>query len=1656
MADRMPVGQVWIRVSPDTRGFARETKGELKKLKSLDNYKVTVGVEIDSEQVENDFAKTVRSLQRKAATEDFRVRIQTELAWSKGDYRRQVREQAGKYQELADEQKVEIKTNLDSDGAASPYSPTVNLAVDDSKFERDVKRLMDQTKAEMKVSVKKKTVREEVREAVDEVGTYLGRLMDLDRNKMQIQVEADDLDKAKEHLAQVRHYYDGLTDDLAGGRRELDRINREYSTISRRLGRARWQLTKINQEAKGGTEEYRTLARRMVALNRQLQVYGAERKRLAARARKDFLAVNMNMESMREAEEQVEELRERVDEIASEIEVGLDRTSIAAVSAELFTLVRPRIIRVYTRLVNSAQWQKFWNRANESAKGISNSMMRYATQIVGVRLLWKTVVDLVRVVPKLDMMIPNLAGVSVAAVSALSAASTLLGSVLTVGADLMRVFNLALALPSVLAGLTGSVLIMGRALKDFQDRFPEIISYWKELGNTVSDRVWAEAEDNVRDLHKALVPILDAGVPDWASAWGKSMGAFADGLKDAVEDGHLTEFLDNSIEGTENAEAGWDSLGSALLRMIGVGSRFFPQMGTWFSDTMQSFEDWVKENDKNGSLERWIDDGVKAFKDFGTVIKATGSILRSLALAGRAAGLPSLNDFATSMSGLADRMRTPGFQDALVGPLEDMVGFMRELKTLGPLVEDALGTLWTMLGDAALSLGGPVTGALEGILTVFTSAGFRKDMNSFFEDMGTFIEDITPGLESLVREFGSMAYIVGVAAKSWGPAFSEMLLLFEDLGRGLRPGLESFLEETGPALEQLVKDLRPAVEDFGKALGDLLGDEDFQEFVRYLLDSLADIAIFALHAGTTLLAAFKGFADWWNGQPEWFKGLSTNLLVIAALARPIATAFGLIKGALGPAIALFGGLARAVGALGRALSGFGARLAASGLARGGIRGLLMKTVGRFLMVGAGPVGWALLAVSLVAEHVPVDFGAILLDEIVDAVGLGDTWLGELTDAIEKNMRAAFGGKTLSDLVAESVRDVVGGIATGDWERAFNGLFDGIGGAPMSMGGALVLSFMESIGMDSESASYTIFKKAFKGYIDDGLTGFYRAWHDAWQEEYGSRKKPEPLPPGLQAEQERAERYWAEGFTDEVSIDDPMFKENVTNHLGPNSPGAIEMEGHIGSTLTATSQSLSAAAAGWKPPGGSGVGSGVSIGIGKVIDYVLGGDPVGTVPGPSERPDWGESAWERIVGPWLGSGWEALKRKIGAWNPEGDGGLGSAIDRAIGTDPTSTERTNQGLRDLGTGFSSFGDQVASDYEAMGTSSRREIEGLADNTDAEFGRIKESGTSKTSSMSGEVVGKMAAMAGESVARMAGMKASADGQFAAMQASSAAKAASMQSQVVGHMVGMAVRSGAQAVLLQTRTVRAMSTLQTMAVARARSMSMAYVAQLVGMSARSISTANIMRASMLRILSINASGPGRSTGSTFVSGLRGGLSRARSVAYAIRGSIRSALSFSAYGSGSTVGGTFASGIRARIRSVRSAAYTMAAAARRALPNSPAAEGPFAGSGWGGWGESIGEEVARGLKYAAPEVAAEAQGLMLGIHDALDAKAEVGLGVSTKALNDAFAGAEVQAAEVADNQLSAADLENGVANGLARLIEPASDRDLVGLVRKANRNGAH
>src|SRR5690606_32561885 len=349
---------------------------------------------------------------------------------------------------------------------------------------------------------------------------------------------------------------------------------------------------------------------------------------------------------------------------------------------------------------------------------------------------------------------------------------------------------------------------------------------------------------------------------------------------------------------------------------------------------------------------------------------------------------------------------------AFMQPLEQIRYFFEQFGGLSLKFETTMKNLWSMVGFSAEHLARPIANALAYIMDGFNSAKFQNGFGAFLTGVASFIKDIGPGLGAMTAEIGSLLGVVGTAAKSWGPAFNDMLLLFSSAGDNLHPGLLDFVETLGPRLQDLVRDITPHVEDFATALGNLLGDEDFQDLIGDLIGDLGTLGGIILDLGTWVVDTAKKFSDWYGGLDDGQQSVVRWAAIVGGALGGLALAVGRVAFAIAP-----------VGSLKLIGKAFSKVFITGGLAK-----IVRPIIRRFIGILAGPVGWIMMVATMIE---PLDL-ATFADWIVDSLGFEDTWLGTLTEEIKKGIEEMFGDKSLMELFLEEAKSAWDNFTSGDF------------------------------------------------------------------------------------------------------------------------------------------------------------------------------------------------------------------------------------------------------------------------------------------------------------------------------------------------------------------------------------------------------------------------------------------------------------------------------------------------------------------------------------------------------------------------------------------------------------------------------------------------
>ena len=1645
------IGSVQVVVRPDTTNFAEKARDKIEKQFARKNA-LELDFEVDPDQIRRDIEDSHYVAQQWLNLKKNALKVTVVLDWKKTELLSQLRNLKSDVEALEKLQRPTVYANFEVDKRGLDKireDVKLNVSIDAKTLQRSIEKA---TK-DVTVFGDKKTIERNAKTAAELSSRVFQDILKKRKLKVEIDADAKKLEEAQVAMERALGIMVGHKSRLAELEDSLESVNKGVAKQAALVDSLNDEWFELSESGEANARQFSHYANSLREAEESLKVMVKEQERL--RRSRDHHANNILAPSIDGADRlkrEFDELERQLDGKKAEISAVAERTSFIAVATELNVMARDRIVAFHARVRKNSidRLERQWGNISRHSRDLGNNVVKWIGQLAGVRVLWRTFRDMVDWLPRLDMMVPQIAqGFSLLTVAA-SGAVAALGMVFTLISDIGEVGKLALALPSVLAGAAGSIVILARAFHDFEEVFPEIVSYYERLGDTVSSKVWAEAAAPIRTLQKSLEPILNAQAPRWASAWGESLGFLAKGLGKKSALSSLQQFLVNSVTGTKKASKGWEHLGGAIASLLGSGSTVFGDLGTWFTETMASFEEWAVANRSNVGI--WIREGGTALRELGSIAVSTVKIIAGVADAFEAAGWPGLTEFEAAMRSLSDAALNLKDSDLFMQTLGQVRYFFEQIGKLSPAFERSLGTLWAMLGHSAETMANPIALALAYIMDGFNSEKFQNGFGKFITGIASFVEDISPGLGAMTAEIGSLLGVVGTAAESWGPAFNEMLLLFASAGDELHPGLTDFVENLGPALLELVEDITPHVEDFSAALGDLLGDEDFQKLIGDLIGDLGTLGGWILQIGTWVINTARAFSDWYGTLDEGEQSIVRWSIVTAGAFTTVGLAgflltsrlFG-IAAAIRAAAFVFRGagwlIVGAVRVIQAALTGLGGFLVKQGgrlAVKGGILGVIGRILGiggRGFLAAGGPLGWLMLVLTIPARWI-----AAIPNLIMKALGLDDTLVGRIVESISTGLSNLWGGKSFVGFIWDTLWEIFTGREFGTGEKGSRGgalwrLLKGI--SPVGLLEVLFKTIFDEIarqlgtdlnwdGLKAKAKEWLFrqveniktiiqgiwdgFKEFIENWTPENPLGSFAKWvtekilipivewifglggdddgHSGSSSSFYMHGDPAWATQMIDEFRAAAARWWTNIVTSILSWTPLKILTSVTSwvynkFIAPVITwllGAAPSGVKLGSPewIAGVIRSLWTAFSGWWNNLWTGLMEWTPIRfltsawewvkekfVDPIWDWIFGasGEDESSL---GEKPAWLTGLIDTVTTT-LGSWWDDTKAAVEEWIPETTGSTGLA------------GKIWEGVQGILGGGTAGGDSPGTFGFAPGFLSR--IVGVDPGNVTHFqGQLATANGSVNSLSSGVVRG-----------------------FALMRDGSRIPMSEMASGTVSSFSGMSNDSLGQSGRMRSGTVSDFTTMRTLGAERAQALRAQFVGQMRVMATDSVAQARAIRSGLPAVLSFDTSGAGRRVGNSFVSGLSSGLSRAVGVARSMVGNIRSVLSINVHSSGASVGGSFASGLRSRISSVASAASALASAARSRMPNSPADEGPFSGSGWGGWGESIAEELARGLRMGAPKVAREASRMMASAAAELSQTSQVSFAPDVKSVSRAL-----------------------------------------------------
>jgi hypothetical protein len=298
-------------------------------------------------------------------------------------------------------------------------------------------------------------------------------------------------------------------------------------------------------------------------------------------------------------------------------------------------------------------------------------------------------------------------------------------------------------------------------------------------------------------LSGALGPQMATGVGAIASALGAGAQQFMASLQSSLGSGVLERLLRGVAESIEILNRAIDPIVQSFITLGIVGMDYMPRLAGWVADLAGQFNSFIQTAAADGSLKRWIDDGIQGMKDLWSIGDSVVGIFSSLTSAAMAGGInTTLGGLAAGLRDVDAAMGGEAFQTTMATIFAGaQAGAEGLLAALGPIGE-AFRTGSDSLARF-LELSGEIAGLfIGGLFTALSDPTFGAGLITFFEGVRDGVAEIAPKLPALFAAFGDILGAIAPVVEALGPTTVDVLTIFAQT-------VANILTELSPLLEAL-------------------------------------------------------------------------------------------------------------------------------------------------------------------------------------------------------------------------------------------------------------------------------------------------------------------------------------------------------------------------------------------------------------------------------------------------------------------------------------------------------------------------------------------------------------------------------------------------------------------------------------------------------------------------------------------------------------------------------------------------------------------------------------------------------------------------------------------------------------------------------------
>jgi hypothetical protein len=317
--------------------------------------------------------------------------------------------------------------------------------------------------------------------------------------------------------------------------------------------------------------------------------------------------------------------------------------------------------------------------------------------------------------------------------------------------------------PAQLKAQNAAMAQLAPNAQDFVKNVRTIGPALKDLKLADQNALFAGLGKTIKSVAKDELPVLKTGLAGVAGALGAGFGTFLSNVASTQSLKNQALIFSNIRETLVRLTPAGVAFYNILTNITAVGSGLLPQLASGVTNLLDKFDRLIQHARSDGSLQRWMQNGITAAEALGKIVGNLGSILGALFKAGQTSGANFLGTLGQITGQFAAFLHTAQGQKDLSAILSSASD---SAKVLVPLLKDTLNTL---AGFA------PILAPIANTL----APGVGKLITA----LGPALQNLDPGLKAIAT---GVTAILGAISQLLGPVSR----LASDLGVGLGTTLQ--------------------------------------------------------------------------------------------------------------------------------------------------------------------------------------------------------------------------------------------------------------------------------------------------------------------------------------------------------------------------------------------------------------------------------------------------------------------------------------------------------------------------------------------------------------------------------------------------------------------------------------------------------------------------------------------------------------------------------------------------------------------------------------------------------------------------------------------------------------------------------------------------